>query len=137
MPRMSERDYGHYCEYLEQKREMEEFPDREEAPMLPTYDEVIAEIEAEAETRRVWLRVEQDKEIAWWGIHDSLVAAGGGDALETHLDLREDLSSAAIERMQTITLEEFRGLSRYARYAVMHLAPWLTPIPGPPARGGS
>ena len=122
MPRMSDEDYYEYCEYMEEKGEMEE---------TLTYADVIADREAEAETHGLWLLIEGAAERAWWRVHDSLPP---GPALEAHLDLREALWRAAEERMQTITMEEYNGLSRYARYAVMHLPPWLTPLPG---RGGS
>jgi len=96
-----------------------------------TYADAIANREAEKETRELWLLIEGAAERAWWAVHDTLT----GEALEAHLDLREALWRAAEERMQTITLEEYNGLSRYGRYAVMHLPPWLTPISG--GRGGS
>jgi hypothetical protein len=115
MPRMSDEDYYEYREYMEEKGEMDE-----------------AEAEAEAEIRGLWLLIEGAAERAWWRVHDSLPP---GPALEAHLDLREALWRAAEERMQTITIEEYNGLSSYARYAVMHLPPWLTPISV--GRGGS
>ena len=101
---------------------------------MQTYESVLKEIEAEAETRRDWLQVQERAEYAWWALHDLLQP---GPALEAHLDLREALWRAADERVHTITIEEYNTLGRYARHAATHIPPWLTPIPGPPARGGS
>jgi len=101
---------------------------------MPNYEDVVNEIEAEAETRRTWLQVQEAAERAWWALHDALTP---GPALEALLDLREALWRAADNRVHTITIEEYNALGRYDRYAATHIPPWLTPIPGPPARGGS